>query len=333
MTKIDVIIPVFNGEHYVAASIDSVLRQTLSPQRIIVVDDGSTDGTEAAVLALSERSSIEIVYLKKVNGGPNSARNMGLRKATSEFVAFLDADDCWYPEKLARQAEKFRQGPPGLGVVYCAYELIGENGKPLGVPSMPIDKRLKGDIFRRLLLANTVMGSASAVLIRRACFGVVGEFDEGLRIGEDWDMWLRLAEKFAFEFVDEELVMIRKHPASAQSNEEYAFRHELAFYDKWARLLPWCRVPWRWAVTISAKVIRRFPRRDFFDFIPRGLSRAARCKIFCWTLGFYRPCLLLVAIALTAVRILRDLSGAASASVIILSWRRGNVTKRSVNHV
>jgi glycosyltransferase involved in cell wall biosynthesis len=216
---VDVVIPVFNGVRYLRQAIESVLAQSLLPRRLVVVDDGSSDGS--AELARSFVSAhVELVVLQKPNGGLSSARNRGLSECGSEFVALLDADDVWLPDKLARQVERFRTSPLAkLGVVYCDYDDIDADGLPIPeYPSRKLQRGLRGRVRRRLLHGNLVAGSGSGVLVRRTCFARLGGFDEALPCSEDWEMWLRLASEYTFDYVPEVLVHLRRHGVSMQSS-------------------------------------------------------------------------------------------------------------------
>ncbi|MBN1585109.1 glycosyltransferase [Candidatus Uhrbacteria bacterium] len=308
--SIDVIIPVYNGGRFVGDAINSVVEQIYPANRIIVVNDGSTDNTEAAVLEIREKSKIEIVYVKKDNGGPNSARNSGLELAKSGFVAFLDADDCWYPNKLERQIAKFGEGDGRLGVVYCGYSLIDGDGKPFfGIPIIEIDETMRGQVFRKLLRKNMIIGSASGVLVRRSCFETVGRFDESLRVGEDWDMWLRLAKEFKYDFVNEPLIKIRRHSDNAQADDLHVFRNLIRFYDKWASLVPASGdVPVGWAKTLSVAVLGRFPAGDFLTILIGGLSGKSRRRMFRLTFGSVRLFLSFAAAYLSLRGVLSGLS-------------------------
>jgi glycosyltransferase involved in cell wall biosynthesis len=220
-TEVDVVIPVYNGARFLAAAIESVLAQTLPPRRLIVVDDGSCD--ESAQIARRYAcGAVELVVVQKPNGGLSSARNAGIARCRSELVALLDADDVWAPHKLARQVARFAESElSDLGVIYCSYDDIDEHGQPLlNFPSMPLTRGLRGRIRRRLFRGNLVAGSGSAVLVRRACLERVGGFDERLPSSEDWEMWLRLAEHYAFDYVDEVLVHLRRHGGSMQAQRE-----------------------------------------------------------------------------------------------------------------
>jgi glycosyltransferase involved in cell wall biosynthesis len=219
--EIDVVIPVYNGARFLAAAIESALTQSLPPRRVIVVDDGSTDDSAQIARAMAG-GPVELCLLQKANGGLSSARNAGLAACRSEFVALLDADDVWLPHKLARQVARFRDSElANLGVVYCDYDDIDERGQALlDFPSTRLTRGLRGDIRRRLYRGNLVAGSGSAVLLKRRCLERSGGFDEQLPSSEDWELWLRLARHYAFDYVDEVLVHLRRHGASMQAQKE-----------------------------------------------------------------------------------------------------------------
>lgn len=326
--SVDVIIPVFNGEKFVADAIQSAAEQTYLPKRIIVVDDGSTDGTVEVVERLIRQVSVSVVLLRKENGGPNSARNLGLKQATSEFVAFLDADDEWEVNKLERQLAVFIDGKSELGVVYCGYSLIDENGREMaGVPLIKIEETMRGDIYSKLLRGNMVVGSASAVLIRRSCFDTVGMFDESLRASEDWDMWLRIAEKFYFDFINERLIRIRRHPQNAQNDTLKMFANELLFFDKWGKRLPKDDSNLKgWAKSIAARIIKGFPSLDCFNLAQRNLSDLSRKRVFKVTRGSLAVYIFLAANYLlirelinAAVGYLRETAGAVKRYLVRIS--------------
>jgi glycosyltransferase involved in cell wall biosynthesis len=216
--EVDVVIPVFNGARYLAAAIQSVLAQTLPARRLIVVDDGSSDGSAEIARGLAG-GPVELIVVQKANGGLSSARNAGLAVCRSELVALLDADDVWLPHKLARQVQRFRDSElANLGVVYCDYDDIDEHDLPLSdFPSTRLQRGLRGQIKRRLYRGNLVAGSGSAVLVRRQCLAEVGGFDEALPSSEDWELWLRLADRYAFDYVEEVLVHLRRHGGSMQA--------------------------------------------------------------------------------------------------------------------
>lgn len=208
--SVDVIIPTYNCRRYVLDAIGSVLAQTHRDVRVVVVDDGSTDGTEAVVRGLKDP---RVVYLKKTNAGPSAARNFALPHCTAPFIAYLDADDVWYPEKLERQLALFEANPK-LGLVYGYHHILDAEGRHTGENA----RGARGWIFDTLLEGNVITGSASMVVVPRVVLDKVGPWREDLRMGEDWELWMRIAQKYEIDFVPDFLVDIRVVPSGAQQN-------------------------------------------------------------------------------------------------------------------
>ena len=181
-----VVIPTYNRERDVLGAIDCVLAQTLGDYDLWVIDDGSTDGTEQALEPHRDRIS----YVKVANGGHAAARNIGIEKSTGRYVAFLDSDDRWRPEKLARYAEVIRE-VPDAGLLYSDVEIISAGGERLW--SQPA-RRVVGEGYSALLQGNFITMS-SAVASRQA-LDVCGGFDPSFRLSPDWDLWIRIARRF-----------------------------------------------------------------------------------------------------------------------------------------
>jgi glycosyltransferase involved in cell wall biosynthesis len=230
---VDVIIPAYNAREFIVQAIESVKSQTY-PAKTIVVDDGSTDLTDQ-VIKETFGDDQDVTYIHTEHRGPSSARNRGLAAATADFIAFLDADDVWLPNKLSEQLEVFQRSmDPKLGVVYCDFEQIDRSDRLLSnYPRVRMDLSVRGDVFGQLLRGNYVTGSASGVLVKRECFKIVGGFDENMPF-EDWDMWLRLARYYHFDYVERPLVQLRRH----SNNRDFDSRHTLTgnfiFFKKWA---------------------------------------------------------------------------------------------------
>lgn len=216
MSSISVIIPTYNCASYLAAAVESICNQTLKPQEIIIVDDGSSDETEMVVNTFTEFCPLPIRYFYQENQGPSVARNVGIQNAQGEFIAFLDADDLWLPLKLELQLNYLRANP-GYGMVGCGCFIIASNLQILeqrqGI------KVTDHDAFMRQLAIKNVMGSPSGVLIRSACFKKVGFFDESIRTSEDWDMWFRIGSQWLVGILSEPLVKIRICLGSNSSSE------------------------------------------------------------------------------------------------------------------
>jgi glycosyltransferase involved in cell wall biosynthesis len=220
--RVDVIIPTANGLPYLKAAVASVLAQSHADFTLYIVDDGSTDDTSTFTQGLSDG---RVRYLRKENGGPSSARNFGIQHGSGEYVAFLDADDKWYPHKLALQLS-LMNSKPSLGLVNGFQEYIDPHGIVIG----SLEKGLRGWVFEELLSGNFITGSGSMVLTRRAVLDRVGLFPESLNIGEDWELWLRIAREYEVDFVPEPLAAVRIHSTSAQQDARKVGDGLLDFY-------------------------------------------------------------------------------------------------------
>ncbi|MGI6394070.1 MAG: glycosyltransferase family 2 protein [bacterium] len=238
--SVDVIIPAFNAEKFIERTLKSVLFQTFAPTKIIVVDDGSTDGTFQLVENIAKTSENPILLISQKNSGPNATRNCGLKHSESEFVAFLDADDIWEKEKLEKQIEVFEKSEfQNLGLVYTSYDLVDEFEQKIKQSFLvfKLDPNLRGNVFDKMFDAMKITGSASGVLIKRECFEKVGFFDESLRGAEDWDMWLRISKEYEIDFVDEVLVHVRLHQTNAHNNQLMMAENMIKLLKKWHHIL------------------------------------------------------------------------------------------------
>ena len=217
---ISVVMPSYNSMAYIAAAIDSVLRQTHPVTEIIVVDDGSIDATRDIVATYPE-----VIRVGQNHLGPSAARNKGVREARGQWIAFLDSDDLWHPQKIEKQILALAAYP---AAAFCFSTLTSfhmESGTPLlndtYVPSRLrewINRRVTkegwacGDVYRLLLETNCV--HTSSVLARRAALIDAGLFDETLVHGEDHDLWLRLARRWPAVFLKDEISQYRIHSES-----------------------------------------------------------------------------------------------------------------------
>lgn len=219
---VDVVIPSYNCSVYVGDAVRSALAQGNIVRSIFVIDDGSTDNTRDIIKALQDISS-KVVYVKQKNRGLSAARNTGIKRATAPYIAFLDSDDVWHKGKLALQLERFRSSPyKNTGLVYCEYSDMDAEGKILpGYGSFRLHKEVRGNVRDHLLECNYATGSGSGVLVKRECFDVVGLFDEELHACEDWDMWMRIAQKYSFDYVNKSLVSLRRHKKSMQAHQRH----------------------------------------------------------------------------------------------------------------
>jgi len=194
---ISCIVPVFNGEAYLGEALGSIWQQTYRPLEIIVVDDGSTDGTAAVAAGYGDR----VRYVKQINTGAPTARNLGLSMARGEFVAFLDADDLWHPEKLERQIARFAARPE---LQVCVSYL-----QNFWIPKLEVEKSR----FLGHPLSEPLAGYSTVTLLaRRVLFEQVGLFSPDLRIGDTTDWFLRASEQGAvIELLSDVLAYRRMH--------------------------------------------------------------------------------------------------------------------------
>ena len=210
MPKISVIIPVYNGDSTIRETIQSVLNQTESDFELIVINDGSRDTTLDIIASIQDPRLKVFSY---PNAGPSASRNRGFSHTRSEFIAFLDADDLWTPDKLELQLTALLKNPQAA-VAYSWTDHIDECGQFIS-PGPHVT--LSGDVYARLLLGN-FLSNGSNVLIRRQALTEVGGFDELLTHGEDWDMWLRLAARYHFVAVPYAQILYRISTNSASYN-------------------------------------------------------------------------------------------------------------------
>lgn len=211
---VSIIIPTYNRGNVIGRAIQSVLRQTYVWYEIIVVDDGSTDNTEECVREIGD-DRIRYIRLEQ-NQGASHARNVGIRRCLYEYIALLDSDDEWMPDKLELQMDKMLQSPERVGLIYCRMRRGKEKENICPSCDWPEDVPLEGNLFPLLLWRN-IIGTPS-VLVKKVCLESIGEFNEALRCLEDWELILRIARKWEIGFIDEVLVEVNKSPASVSSN-------------------------------------------------------------------------------------------------------------------
>jgi glycosyltransferase involved in cell wall biosynthesis len=235
---VDVVIPVRNRALFIAACLDSVRAQTLQPQSVIVVDDGSTDGT-AAILRHCARDWPTLRVIHVPHRGVSAARNTGIAASTAQLVAFLDSDDLWHPEKLERQVALFSRDQSAPGIVHCGVVVIDEQGRYLGKEVLLPSKH--GNLFDVMLNEfYHILGSCSAVVVRRDLLAQVGGFDESLKIAEDCDLYFRLARVAQIDYVPAALTYLRQHSVSTylqglRDDREFVLFQRLRVWNKYVR--------------------------------------------------------------------------------------------------
>ena len=209
---ISIIIPAYNADKYLANTIQSVINQTYIDWEIIIINDGSTDGTLELINNFKDKDS-RIKVFSHENAGVAHSRNRGIAEAKGEFIAFLDADDLWTPDKLEMQLKVLQENPEA-GVAYSWVDYIDETGKFL-YPGSHIT--VNGDAYPKLLI-NNFLENGSNPLVRREALEKIGKFDVNLPPAEDWDLYLRLARESEFVAIPKPQILYRLCTNSCSAN-------------------------------------------------------------------------------------------------------------------
>ena len=196
MMNISVVIPTYNRIELLKRSIDSVINQTIKPSEVIIVDDGSNDGTEAMVK--NKYDSLKLITQK--NKGASAARNSGIKASSGEWICFLDSDDEWKNDKLEKQITAAANNSDYK--FFHSNEIWIKNGKRINQKKK--HKKYGGDIFKKCLDMCRI--SPSSVLIEKNIFEEIGFFNENLVVCEDYELWLRICDKYEVFFIDEPLI-------------------------------------------------------------------------------------------------------------------------------
>ena len=227
-----VIVPAMNAEAFIADTLRSILAQTHRNLQVLVVDDGSTDGTPDVVRRFAHLDE-RVTLIRQDNAGVSEARNHGLRLARGHWIAPVDADDLWHPTKIARQIAAAR---PETGMVYTWSSIIDVDGRVLerrGCWSFA-----QGDVLPDLVVANFI-GNASVPLVRRDCLEAIGGYDATLREGcEDYSMYMRIAERWPVALVPAFLVGYRTHRSSMSHHIDRMWRSHNEVIDNMRRRHP-----------------------------------------------------------------------------------------------
>jgi glycosyltransferase involved in cell wall biosynthesis len=236
--SISVVIPAYNREHTVLTAIRSVLWQTLPPTEVIVVDDGSTDGTARAVESLAEPA---VRLIRQDNGGISAARNTGIRASRCEWVAFQDSDDEWLATKLERQFAAHAADPARPNAFYCGMVIAGALDEAGGTARRriayhpdPSVAGVSGNLGPTLLRTNPI--STQTLVARRETLHQAGLFDTDMKSLVDWDIAIRLARLGPIGFVDEPLVIQRFTPNSITRDMAKRIDSWIRMLDKYADL-------------------------------------------------------------------------------------------------
>ncbi len=192
MPSVSVLMPTFNRAKFLPEAIDSVLSQTYADLELLIVDDGSEDNTTSVLEPFLRDERVRYFY--QDNQGQSYARNVGLKHAMGDFVAFLDSDDIWKPEKLEKQLAVVR-AHPDADIVHGDEEIIDEQSAVTSLLNMA---RYSGRITRYLLADNSV--SITTALVKRRCFDEMGGFDTSVGVADDYELWLRFSARYRFHY-------------------------------------------------------------------------------------------------------------------------------------
>jgi len=278
--KVSAIIPAYNAEAFILEAIRSIEAQTYPIDEIIVVDDGSKDGTVAKV---EQYGSKRVKLVRKPNGGSASARNLGIQVACGDVIAFLDADDQWLPQKVEKQIERMQQ--TGAALVYCGKVWVDEQGRPI-VNRDPQVSYPEGEILKDLIQGNYIT-STSCVVATRESLAQAGGFDESeiMRNGQDYELWLRMTRTVEVAAVAEELVLYRRHSANVTNNRENYYLAAIYALDSIERKVHREKIHEPLRVIVRARIkelltggiLEMFEEHDYVAqrrFIRLALSRA-----------------------------------------------------------
>ncbi len=213
------VIPTYNRAAKVVRAVESVLAQTLADYDIWVIDDGSTDNTAQRLAPYRER----VHYIQQPNGGVAQARNRAMWASGGSYLALLDSDDRWHPQKLAAVARAIA-AQPQAGLFYSQSEVVNEAGERLWVDR---SRGVRGSPYRALLMGDFL--TTSSVVMKRTCLEAVGGFDAGLTPCEDWDLWLRISRRHAIHYIPELLVAFEHTPRNKATSNAQAW---LAAHDR-----------------------------------------------------------------------------------------------------
>jgi len=207
---VSVIVPTFNRQQWTRAAVDSVRAQSLPDWELLIADDGSDAETRDYLRDLAGTPRVGVQFLPH-GGKPATARNAALRRARGEYVAFLDSDDVWLPGKLESQLRQLRARRE-CAWGYTAFTLIDANGEPLEGSHAKTCPAIEGPFLEPLLRGQPLIRQ-STVIVRRELLETLGGYDEGFTVCEDYDLFIRLAQRSPIAFLDEPLVRIRLHGA------------------------------------------------------------------------------------------------------------------------
>lgn len=221
--------PAYNAAKFLPRAIESVITQTFPDWRILLIDDGSTDNIAEVIAPYIARLGEKLLYIRQENQGVSAARNTAIRASSGEFIAFLDADDMWMPDRLSEAVAIFRERPE-IGLVYSGITYIDVEDRPGATfvgGSKHAARKIATALYTRQIHATCV-----AVTIRRSCLEGLDLFDVNLRATEDRDLWLRIAQRCDSAYIPKPLALYRVSANSITSDPELLLRTQVKFVHK-----------------------------------------------------------------------------------------------------
>lgn len=222
---VTVAICTYNGERYLAGTLDSVLAQTYQNMEVVIIDDGSRDGTVAIIKKYAERDS-RIRFFIRENAGLPASRNFAFSKALGEWIAIIDQDDLCYPERLAKQVEVANKFPTA-GLIFCNTDYIDEEGRNIGshLPSFALpDSFIPKGMAGNMLLIKGCYVDSEACFIKATLVSSLGPLDESLRYACDYEYFIRAGLACDFAYTRETLAAWRIHPAQESATNHNRFK-------------------------------------------------------------------------------------------------------------
>jgi len=241
MPKVSIIIPIYNAEKYLSKTIESVMAQTYTDWEIVAVDDGSTDKTPEILKDYEKKLPKKLRVITQKNSGVSIARNTAIAAARGEYIAFLDHDDLWLPEKLKKQV-KLLDSNKKLGLVYSDSYAIDDKGilKKGTLMSGRLfrlhARMLRGNVFNELFYVNFI--PILTTMVRKNVFNKVGMFDPKYKIAEDYDLFLKIAEQYPIDFTETPLAKYRIYGGNVSKNIEVRVKEDLQISEYWLNKKP-----------------------------------------------------------------------------------------------
>jgi glycosyltransferase involved in cell wall biosynthesis len=234
---ISVVIPVYNEKHYIAYAIQSVIGQTAWDEirEVIIIDDGSTDGSERIIRQFSDKYK-KVKYVYQQNRGLARSRNAGINLSKGKYIAFLDADDIWRKEKIEKQLHVMLKNPD-IGLLYSDLIRINSTSRKFRRYSVRRYNLTQKNVLQNLFIKGGPI-IPSTVMVKKACFYRVGNFDPKLRTSEDMDMWLRIAAKYPLQHLPFYSIYKIEKPDSLGSFTKQREHDLFRVIDKIASLYP-----------------------------------------------------------------------------------------------